>query len=531
MEFLSHLTLISKHINKIFFMKKIFYTILSISFFLNQENANAQAGTTDITFGNQGQITNQVYPAPAVLARAVMATADRIYTFAQVTNPISPPYDSYLKCFHLDGTVDESFGTDGLVIFPLHNGYEAAMNVDHSAIYSVGTGMVFSNAFILRFDLATQVLSLDSIIAEPNHSYLLNQISAMDDGKLMVGGFYFDVLTNIQTYRLARLLPDMTLDASYGNNGLVSMPIEITSAVNSGGFYDMEVDHLGNTYVLGNFNDTQIINKINSQGEVDLSFATAPELQASSPIRAYQDLSIALDNSLYVIPSQYMGSYPNYVIKLNGDGTLNTSFANNGIFSTQIAEPDHYINFNNIVEQPDGKVIITAHYNSLLTSFTAGKYLIKLSDAGAVDNTFQSTGNVFGFDNDDYQLWLFNSTLQPDGKVLCFDEVVHWISDVEVEYNVMLTRFLNSGVVSISENLSQEEIVLYPNPAHDFINFKSNGENITNAQIKIFDAIGKLVLSKNLQSQSLNIEDLTSGFYSIEMMSGNERSVVRFVKE
>ena len=96
---------------------------------------NAQAGTTDITFGNQGQITNQVYPTPSVLARSVMATTDRIYTFAQVTNPISPPYDSYLKCFHLDGTVDASCGTDGIVIFPSHNGYEAAMNVDYVRVF------------------------------------------------------------------------------------------------------------------------------------------------------------------------------------------------------------------------------------------------------------------------------------------------------------------------------------------------------------------------------------------------------------
>ncbi len=512
-------------------MKSTYNILLTSCVLLYQENASAQAGTTDITFGNQGQITNEVYPVPSVLARAVMATTDRIYTFAQVTNAISPPYDSYLKCFHLDGTIDESFGTDGLVIFPSHNGYEAEMNVDHSAIYSVGTGFVSNNAIVYRYDLTTQVLSIDSIIAEPNHSYLLSQIAAMDDGKLMVGGFYFDALTNIPIYRVARLLPDMTLDTSYGENGLVSMSIEYTSAVNSGGFYDMEVDHLGNTYVLGNFSDTQIINRIDSQGAVDLSYLPAPELDSLSPIRAYQDLCVAMDNSLYVIPSQLMGNIPNYVIKLNPDGTLNTSFANNGIFSTQIAEPGYYINFNNIVEQPDSKVIITAHYNSLLTGYTAGKYLIKLSDVGVVDNTFQSIGNVFGFDNDDYQLWLFNSVLQPDGKVLCFDEVVHWISESEVELNVMLTRFLNSGVVSISENFSQESIFLYPNPASNVINFQCNGENIANAQIKIFDAMGKLVLSKIIQGSSLNIEHLKAGFYSIEMTDDNGKNVVRFIKE
>jgi len=511
-------------------MKSKIYISIILAFSL-ENFCNAQSGTTDLTFGIQGQVTNEIYPTSTVLARAVMATSDRVYTFAQVTNPIAPPYDSYLKCFLLDGSIDASVGTNGIVTFPSFNGYDAAVSVDLGAIYSVGSSGLLGNGFVFRYDITTQVLSLDSIVSEPNHNYLPSKISPMDNGQLMVSGSYFDVLTNTHAYRLARLNDDLTLDTSYGQNGLVTMPLEMTSATNSGGIYDMEVDHLGNTYVLGNFSDTQVLNKINNQGVVDLSFTPAPEVDASSPIRAYQDLTIALDNSLYIVPAQTTGNVPNYVIKLNNDGSLSTSFANNGIFSTQITEPGYFINFNNIVVQQDGDVIITAHYNSQSTVYAAGKYLIKLSENGVPDVNFQSTANLFNYNNgSNYQLWLFNTALQPDGKILCFDQVVNWISDVEVDLDVMLTRFNNEEFVKVEENFSNKWITAYPNPTSDVLHFNFQNASSSPCFIKIFDSTGKCVINEKLQSTSINVEHLQSGFYNCEVQQNNTSETLRFVK-
>ncbi len=94
-------------------------------------------------------------------------------------------------------------------------------------------------------------------------------------------------------------------------------------------------------------------------------------------------------------------------------------------------------------------------------------------------------------------------------------------------YKRPLADFLPENISSAGSH----EISIYPNPSRDIINFKGNGVNMTKAQIKIFDSKGSLILSKKLQGSSLNISTLPFGFYSIEIMNDDSRSVLHFMKE
>ena len=85
----------------------------------------------------------------------------------------------------------------------------------------------------------------------------------------------------------------------------------------------------------------------------------------------------------------------------------------------------------------------------------------------------------------------------------------------------------------ISEINHQSTLNLYPNPATDniTINYTTTSKNYT---INIYNAMGSLVKtisSKNTAVNTINIGELSSGIYLLNITDGNNVSTKRFVKE
>ena len=86
----------------------------------------------------------------------------------------------------------------------------------------------------------------------------------------------------------------------------------------------------------------------------------------------------------------------------------------------------------------------------------------------------------------------------------------------------------DSGALSVN-TIEKPQIVLYPNPAN-------NEVNISNIQgdfsYKIVDVSGKIAKSENKQSSStINISDLNSGVYFIEISNNDTKSTSRLIKQ
>lgn len=74
-----------------------------------------------------------------------------------------------------------------------------------------------------------------------------------------------------------------------------------------------------------------------------------------------------------------------------------------------------------------------------------------------------------------------------------------------------------------------ETIEIYPNPVVDQINIKNCDEV---KQVEIFSMDGKLVKSVNISGKTLDIQDLTSGFYMAKIVAKNEQFTFRkFIKQ
>jgi hypothetical protein len=92
-----------------------------------------------------------------------------------------------------------------------------------------------------------------------------------------------------------------------------------------------------------------------------------------------------------------------------------------------------------------------------------------------------------------------------------------------------------SQIVTVNFETGSVEILVYPNPAVNELNFDIQKDEISNLQIRIFNSAGDIVLSSNdeniSQKKTIDVSALSSGIYLIEMNIDGEKFVRKVVKE
>jgi len=93
-----------------------------------------------------------------------------------------------------------------------------------------------------------------------------------------------------------------------------------------------------------------------------------------------------------------------------------------------------------------------------------------------------------------------------------------------------------NNLQSDSPNLTQQSLTLYPNPAHSNLTVELNATIASTAIISINDYTGKIVssqkynLSKGINTENINIENLTDGIYQLLIHSNDEIIRSKFIK-
>jgi beta-glucanase (GH16 family) len=87
-------------------------------------------------------------------------------------------------------------------------------------------------------------------------------------------------------------------------------------------------------------------------------------------------------------------------------------------------------------------------------------------------------------------------------------------------------RVYQNTVLSI-DDVFENKFHIYPNPAIDTINIKTDAEIDS---LKLYNVLGQLVIEKHVNSRQLNVEDLTSGVYilkiKVEDLLVNKRVII-----
>lgn len=99
-----------------------------------------------------------------------------------------------------------------------------------------------------------------------------------------------------------------------------------------------------------------------------------------------------------------------------------------------------------------------------------------------------------------------------------------------------IDNFTTSQSVGINELSLIDNVKLFPNPANDFINLNLSSETSFTSQLKVYNAIGALVQSANFNvingsnTYKIELSELNSGLYFIEISEPNKKQTFKFIK-
>jgi uncharacterized delta-60 repeat protein len=260
---------------------------------------------------------------------------------------LSPP--NFL--FAQPGSIDKTFGYDGVNIFPIGSGIARILSIAVQADAKIVAAGFFDNGQNLDFSLArldTNGLLDESFgtngIVTTDFNQCDNSIRSVviqNDGKIVVSGY--SIQDTLSSFVIARYHKEGTLDATFGNNG-----VTFTSfGVHSYGFSSAIQDD-GDIVVVG---AARSLNGIGSNGS---SFALA---------------------------------------RYKPDGSLDTTFGDNGKVLTTIGDIADIA--KSVVIQKDGKIVV-AGSSTYLEGLDTGPNLalVRYTKCGIIDTTFGIAGSV-----------------------------------------------------------------------------------------------------------------------------------------
>ena len=218
--------------------------------------------------------------------------------------------------------------------------------------------------------------------------------TTQSDGKILAGGDFTQYSgSSTNSTRIVRLNRDGTRDTSF-----------VTGTGFGSTVFNLIVQPDGKIIAIGTSNTysgsaSNGIVRINTNGTRDTTFNVGTGLTTNTD--AFHS-AIQTDGKIVVVGNFtiYSGSTSNRIVRINTDGTRDTSF-NVGTGFPQNPEA--------IIIQPDNKILVTGNFTSY--SGSAVNRIVRINTDGTRDTTF-NIGN--GINNIGYAL-----ALQSDGKIIC----------------------------------------------------------------------------------------------------------------
>ncbi|MEZ4824984.1 MAG: T9SS type A sorting domain-containing protein [Bacteroidia bacterium] len=429
-------------------------------------------GSLDASFSTQGSYLCQVLnSSPAEDVRVL--PDGRILVGGTQGTPVGVKYA--LAQYLPDGTPDPDFGEEGYVV----GAFEARIKTLH--LFS--DGRILAGAYTNAPDPgdlpgvtgASQVVlrlhpdgRLDStfgvngkVVRHWGNSAFDNTFSNMrvdlNDNILLAGSSRFNATsyTDIAVYRM---LPDGSPDGSFGNNGLVVVSAATLSDFNK----DIAVDSLGRVLVSGNSNAVPHVRgflfRLLPDGSIDSSFAQNGFFYYERPegdnrlegLLALRNGKIAVINTAEFGAQTYVDTIR--VFRLLDDGTLDASFGEGGLARVLIPNSQSVRNLG-FREDEAGNLFFSGE---IIVSGANTSYVASLKPDGSMNEAFAPGGFVL------------TSAFAPKG-----DLAIGPNGGVYVSFNIGLLGGLNLACVGNAvtnaidpwgQGSKTLSLVLYPNP-------------------------------------------------------------------
>lgn len=236
-----------------------------------------------------------------------------------------------------------------------------------------------------------------------------NSVAIQLDGKILVGGARN--YGNNNDFALLRYNSDGSLDTTFNSTGIVTTDIGNGVIRSVAIQLDGKILAAGNSYITTGNNSDFVLIRYNSNGSLDTTF------HANGIFSMDVDSGYEMFNSVVVQPDEKIlvggiSSHDMALFRFNTDGSFDTTFGASGIVTTDLG--GYYEHIYSLKILPDGKILAAGHSWSLGDYYVA---LVRYNSDGSLDTSFNSTGSVITDvgGSDDF---VNSLEVQPDGKIL-----------------------------------------------------------------------------------------------------------------
>jgi uncharacterized delta-60 repeat protein len=374
--------------------------------------------------------------------------------FSKLILTIFVTFSAFNISFAADGDLDLSFNGNGKVITHIGDATDdakASVIQPDGKIVVVGSsgccGITGDNGFaVARYNVDG---SLDNTFDGDGRVFTLsgiygasaNAVVIQSDGKIVVAGSSY---SKSASFAVVRYNTNGSLDTSFGTDGKVLTGIGLNSEAKAIVIQDNGKIIVGGSSSDSSFNQTLAVARYNSDGTLDTTFDNDGIVTGTTFDCAF---SIAIQSDGKIVAQSFSD-----VIRYNSNGSVDSSFGNNG----RVAVGQYSIyKTRSLALQTDGKILATGYAQG-------GLSLFRFNTDGIADVSFAGDGSMLL--QSGYLIQSNAITTQFDGKIVIAGAAANGVNVFRVNSNGSVdSSFGTNGVVtSYSDWVEIVSLIIQP---------------------------------------------------------------------
>lgn len=378
------------------------FTFCLVLFFSYFSYVNAAPGDLDPSFSGDGRLIDAFGGDGEDVANASVRQPDGKIVVAGFSGGSSGSRCTLVR-HNPDGTLDTSFGDQGIAVIPV----EGSLITECNAVSLQPDGKIVAGGHLFQTNQTENLQfiiyrlnadgSLDAgfgtggmvMIPLSNGNDIVHSIAVQPDGKILAGGIADERFLNTGDFAIVRLNTDGSFDTTFDGDGTVSTVFSFQSRINSLAIQtDGRIVAAGAlTGTLPGFGDFALA-RYNTDGSLDATFGTNGTVVTPNTGDII-DMVIQPDGKIVGAGIFFTGSNYNFQLgRYNADGTLDQTFGGTGLIMTSVVSGAD--GASSVVLQPDGKIV--AGGKASQGSNDSNLVLIRYNSNGGLDPTFGSGG-------------------------------------------------------------------------------------------------------------------------------------------
>jgi len=440
-----------------------------------------------------------------------------------------------LMRYNTNGTLDNTFDSDGIVItdyLGFDNSAKAIMLQPDGKIIIAGQSFDGSGTAIMliryhangtldnTFD--SDGIVITDLSADDNAA---NSIALQPDGKIIIGVEHIGTVVVPGDFIVIRYNADGTIDTSFDSDGMTITDLDgennVCKAVSIQP--DGKIIAAGASFVTPGVNQCNLI-RLNPDGSLDNTFDADGKASSNlgSDLIAVSSMALQPDGKIVLGGySDATGEIGFMLARYNSDGSADNTFDSDGFVLTPIDDQTSIC--NDVKLQNDGKIVAVGFYTSGgLTKPLMARY----NQNGSLDYEFDFDGTATP------SLTTYNDLavkfgIQSDGKFIIAGQ-----TGVSGNYDLFVARyqvFIDAGVAKNETML----MAVFPNPVSEQFTVQLTKES-KDVSIKTVDASGKIISQiENLSGTnfSIDLSNQPTGIYILEVSNGEYIERIKVIKK